>query len=108
LLVYVGTTELKRKRLLGTILTCSLPCLPFTRSNKSASKRASTCKAVASSSSNCNPPPTPTATSRRSSPTDIQQAIGILEKRLNPDGSKDLLIAPQGEKRILIQMPGVS
>ena len=41
-------------------------------------------------------------------PDSVQQAIGIIEKRLNPDGAKDLLMAPQGEKRILIQMPGVS
>lgn len=37
-----------------------------------------------------------------------QQAIAVIEKRLNPDGSKDLLIAPQGEDRILVQMPGIS
>ncbi len=38
----------------------------------------------------------------------IQQAIGILEKRLNPNGESDLLMAPEGDKRILIQMPGVN
>lgn len=37
----------------------------------------------------------------------IQQAIAILEKRLNPDGQKDLLLAPEGTDRILVQMPGV-
>lgn len=40
-------------------------------------------------------------------PDDVQQAIGIFEKRLNPDGQKDLLVVPQGETRVLIQMPGV-
>ncbi len=40
-------------------------------------------------------------------PQSIQQAIGILEKRLNPNGENDLLMAPEGEKRIMIQMPGV-
>lgn len=39
---------------------------------------------------------------------DVQLAIGILEKRLNPDGGKDLTMAPQGDDRIMIQMPGVS
>jgi SecD/SecF fusion protein len=38
----------------------------------------------------------------------IQQAIGILEKRLNPDGGKDLIMAPQGKDRITLNMPGVS
>lgn len=37
----------------------------------------------------------------------VQQAIAILEKRLNPEGNKDLTIQPQGDDRILIQMPGV-
>lgn len=38
----------------------------------------------------------------------IQQAISILEKRLNADANKDLLLQPQGSDKILIQMPGVS
>jgi SecD/SecF fusion protein len=38
---------------------------------------------------------------------DVQQAINILEKRLNPNGEKDLAMQPQGADRILIQMPGV-
>ena len=37
-----------------------------------------------------------------------QQAMAILEKRLSPDGSKDLSLTPAGEDRIIIQMPGVS
>ncbi|MEM7388134.1 MAG: protein translocase subunit SecD, partial [Verrucomicrobiota bacterium] len=36
-----------------------------------------------------------------------QQAIGIIERRLNNLGGKDLLIAPQGEDMILVQMPGI-
>ena len=38
---------------------------------------------------------------------EVQQAIAILEKRLNPNGEKDLAMQPQGSDRILIQMPGV-
>jgi SecD/SecF fusion protein len=37
----------------------------------------------------------------------VQQAMAILEKRLNPEGTNDLTMQPQGEDRILIQMPGV-
>jgi len=37
----------------------------------------------------------------------VQQAMAILEKRLNPEGTKDLSMQPQGTDRILIQMPGV-
>ena len=45
---------------------------------------------------------------RTVTPAAVQQAISIIEKRLNPDGGKDLVMAPQGEDRIFIQMPGVS
>ena len=37
-----------------------------------------------------------------------QQAIGVLEKRLDEEGKRDLLIAPQGTDRIIIQMPGIT
>lgn len=37
----------------------------------------------------------------------IEQAIDILEKRLNPNGENDLLMTPQGDDRIHIEMPGV-
>ena len=38
----------------------------------------------------------------------IQQAVKTLQGRLNPDGTKDMLIQPQGEDMIIIEMPGVS
>ncbi len=37
----------------------------------------------------------------------IQQAIGILEKRLNPNGTTEMTLLPAGTERIQIQMPGV-
>lgn len=38
----------------------------------------------------------------------VDQAVTILEKRLNPDGTADMIIQPTGANRIEIQMPGVS
>jgi SecD/SecF fusion protein len=40
--------------------------------------------------------------------SDVQQAIAILEKRLNADASKDLTMQPEGTDRIVIQMPGIT
>lgn len=37
----------------------------------------------------------------------MNQAISVFEQRLNESGTKDLLIATQGENRVMIQMPGV-
>ena len=36
-----------------------------------------------------------------------QQAMAIIEKRLSPNGEKDLSMTPAGDDRIIIQMPGV-
>ena len=44
----------------------------------------------------------------RVSADSIQQAIKTLRGRLNPDGTKDMLIQPQGQDMIIIEMPGVS
>jgi SecD/SecF fusion protein len=41
-------------------------------------------------------------------PRAITQAIKTLEKRLNPDGTNDMLIQGQGTNRITVEMPGVS
>ncbi len=41
-------------------------------------------------------------------PDSVQKAIETLQGRLNPDGTKDMLIQPQGEDMIIIEMPGVS
>lgn len=38
----------------------------------------------------------------------VQQAIKTLRGRLNPKGTKDMVIQPQGEDMILIEMPGIS
>ncbi len=42
------------------------------------------------------------------SSSDVQQAIAILERRLNPDANKDLTMQPEGADRIVIQMPGIT
>jgi SecD/SecF fusion protein len=41
-------------------------------------------------------------------PSQVQQAIDVIEKRLNSMGTADAIIARQGTDGILLQMPGVS
>lgn len=41
-------------------------------------------------------------------PHAVKQAIKTLEGRLNPEGTKDLLILGQGTDRITVEMPGIS
>lgn len=40
-------------------------------------------------------------------PGEVDSVIGTLRKRLDAFGGKELLIAPQGEDRLLVQMPGI-
>ncbi|MEN9022735.1 MAG: protein translocase subunit SecD [Verrucomicrobiales bacterium] len=44
---------------------------------------------------------------QESNPDDVQQVITTLRKRLDTFGGKELLIATQGEDRLLVQMPGI-
>jgi SecD/SecF fusion protein len=108
LLVYLGTTELKRKRLLGTTLTVLAALLALYTVKQEKIKYGIDLQGGSEFVVELQPAPDPDGKVREVFSNDIQQAIGILEKRLNPNGEKDLVLAPQGENRILIQMPGVS
>lgn len=108
LLIYVGTTELRRKRILGTLLTVLATFLALYTIKQIGIKKGIDLQGGSEFVVELQPSPDADGNVREVFSNDIQQAIGILEKRLNPDGAKDLLLAPQGENRILIQMPGVS
>ena len=108
LLVYVGTTELKRKRILGTLLTVLATALALYTIEQIGLKKGIDLQGGSEFIVELQPSPDADGKIKAVYPTDIQQAISILEKRLNPNGEKDLLLAPQGENRILIQMPGVT
>ena len=42
------------------------------------------------------------------SPAALEEVIGIMQKRLDPDGTKDLRMQKQGVDRVIIEMPGVT
>lgn len=108
LLVYVGATDLRRKRLLGTVLTILATFLALYTVKQIGIKKGIDLQGGSEFVVELQPSPDADGKVKEVYPTDIQQAISILEKRLNPNGEKDLLLAPQGENRILIQMPGVT
>ena len=108
LLVYVGTTELRRKRILGTVLSVLGAALALYIIEQMGLKKGIDLQGGSEFIVELQPAADTDGKVREIFPGDIQQAISILEKRLNPDGAKDLLLAPQGDNRILIQMPGVT
>jgi len=107
LFYYLGSTVHRKKKIVGTWLTLGVTAfclwaflgLGIKRGIDLGGGSSFTVQLKPGTDDNGNPKPITNDS--------IQQAIGILEKRLNPDGAKDLLMAPQGTDRIMIQMPGV-
>ena len=115
LFYYLGTAENRRKKFVGTVLTVlrTLFCVWAVNGWGRFSGEPLNIKLgmdLAGGSEftvQLKPSLDDKGEPKKVTPDSVQQAIGILEKRLNPDGGKDLLMAPQGDDRILIQMPGV-
>ncbi|HYF34933.1 MAG TPA: protein translocase subunit SecD, partial [Prosthecobacter sp.] len=107
LLFYVGTSAHASKRWIGTILTLLATLCAIVTVQKMQIKLGIDLQGGSEFVVQLQPGVTDDGSQKEVSADSIQQAIGILERRLNPDGQVDLLLAPQGTDRILIQMPGV-
>lgn len=108
LLVYIGTAVDKTKRWVGTLLTAltAFSAIYTVRSigidlgidlqgGSEFIVRLEKSKAA-------------DGTEKDVTSADVQQAIGILQNRLSPDGGKDLTLQPEGDDRVVIQMPGIT
>lgn len=107
LLFYVGTTLHDRKRRYGTILIFLATAFAVLSVRNMGIKRGIDLQGGSEFVVRLEQGETPDGQAKPVTPEAVQQAIAILEKRLNPEGQKDLMLAPQGTDRILIQMPGV-
>ncbi|WP_395747127.1 protein translocase subunit SecD [Prosthecobacter sp.] len=108
LLAYVGTAVHKTKRSVGTLLI-ALTAFAAIYTVKAMKLQLGIdlqggSEFVVQLSPGKNDDGSPKAVTR----SDVQQAIGILERRLNPDASKDLTLQPEGNDRIVVQMPGIT
>lgn len=104
---YMGTSVHRTKKLVGTVLTFVMTgfCLwtlnlGIKRGIDLGGGSEFTVQLSESLDDKGNP--------EKISSGDVQLAIGILQKRLSPNGETDLTLAPQGDDRIIIQMPGVT
>jgi SecD/SecF fusion protein len=115
LMFYMGTTEHRKKKLVGTLLTVavSLFCIwaidgwnIFT--NKPLNlKMGMDLIGGSEFIVQLKPGLTEKGEEKQVSPDSVQQAITTLQRRLDPNGSLGLTMTPQGDKQIVIQMPGV-
>lgn len=105
---YLGTIEHDRKKLVGTALITlmSLFCIWAIYGN--GIKPGIDIGGGSSFTVQLQPAPDKDGNPKPITSDSIQQAIAILEKRLNPRGENDLIMSPQGKDRITLNMPGVS
>lgn len=107
LLFYVGTTLHNRKRIYGTVLIIIATAFTLWTVERMGIKLGIDLQGGSEFVVQLQPGKSDDGTPKAVTPAAVQQAIAILEKRLNAGGSKDLSMQPQGTDRILIQMPGV-
>jgi SecD/SecF fusion protein len=107
LFFYLGTQKHRSKKLAGTILTLGISAFCLWAFYGIGIKKGIDLGGGSSFTVQLSPGVSDDGSQKTITSDSIQQAIGILEKRLNPNGEKDLQLAPQGTDRINIQMPGV-
>lgn len=108
LLIYIGTAVHKTKRIVGTLLIALAAAASLYTVNALGIKLGIDLRGGSEFIVQLKPGANEDGTPRAVSTSDVQQAIVILDKRLNPDGSKDLTLQPEGVDRVVIQMPGIS
>lgn len=107
LLFYIGTTMHDRKRRYGSVLILLATAFALWTVNSMGIKLGIDLQGGSEFVVRLEPGKSDDGTAKPVTQSSVQQAIAILEKRLNSEGNKDLTMQPQGEDRILIQMPGV-
>ena len=107
-LFYMGTVDKKRKRLMGTLLSVGASLFFIWAYASEGLKKGIDLQGGSTFTVKLEPGTDGDGNQKSVTPDSVNQAMQILEKRLNPDGSKDMLMVPTGKDRIEIQMPGIS
>ncbi|MEN3943943.1 protein translocase subunit SecD [Prosthecobacter sp. SYSU 5D2] len=107
LLFYIGTVRHDSKRLYGTLLIFIATIFAVITVNNMGIKKGIDLQGGSEFVVQLEPGKLDDGSSKPVTADSVQQAMAILEKRLNPEGVLDLSMQPQGDDRILIQMPGV-
>ncbi|MHB1080115.1 MAG: protein translocase subunit SecD, partial [Prosthecobacter sp.] len=108
LLLYVGTAVHKTKRWVGTILVALTAAASIYTAKTMGLQLGIDLQGGSEFIVQLAPGKNDDGSPKAVTSSDVQQAIAILEKRLNADASKDLSMQPEGADRIVIQMPGIT
>jgi len=104
---YMGTVARDRKRVIGTALSVLVGAFFVWMMNVLPLKKGIDLQGGSQFMVQLKPGIDEKGNEKDVSKDSIDQAITILERRLNPTGSKDMAVQPVGKDRIEIQMPGV-
>ena len=107
LIIYIGTAVQKTKRRIGTLLVTMTAVSSFLAWEFIKIPLGIDLQGGSEFIVEIQPGKAADGTPKPVTESSVQEAIDILEKRLNPDAQKDLTLQPQGTDRIVIQMPGV-
>ncbi len=108
LLLYVGTAVHKTKRIVGTLLVALTAFASVYTARTMGLELGIDLQGGSEFIVQLSPGKNDDGSPKAVTSSDVQQAIAILEKRLNADASKDLTMQPEGGDRIVIQMPGIT
>ena len=108
LLVYVGTAVHKTKRWVGTLLVALTALSAIYTVEAMKLQLGIDLQGGSEFIVQLAPGKNDDGSPKAVTSSDVQQAIAILEKRLNADAAKDLTMQPEGSDRIVIQMPGIT
>jgi len=108
LFVWYFATELpKKRRLIGTVLTVLLAVFCVYSWKTQGINRGIDLQGGSSFTVEIQPNPDAEGKPLPISPTALDEVMGIMERRLNADQTKDLVQTKQGLDRVIIQMPGI-
>ncbi|MDI1311306.1 protein translocase subunit SecD [Prosthecobacter sp.] len=108
LLVYVGTALPKTKRRVGTLLIILTAFSAIYTVKTMGLQKGIDLQGGSEFIVQLAPGKNDDGSPKAVTSSDVQQAIAILERRLNPDSTKDLTLQPEGSDRVVIQMPGIT
>lgn len=105
---YFGTESARRKRLIGTALAVAIAAGSWWFFDSLGIRRGIEIQGGIAMTIRIDPGQGEDGEVRPVTPAAQQQAIKVLQRRLNFLGTSDITISPQGEDRIFLQIPGRS
>ncbi|MCB1228705.1 MAG: protein translocase subunit SecD [Verrucomicrobiae bacterium] len=103
---YFGTESSRRKRLIGTVLAIAVAAGSWWFYDSLGIKKGIEIQGGIAMTIRIDPGEDEDGNPKPVSPGAQQQAIKVLQRRLDNLGTQDITISPQGEDRIFLQLPG--